>query len=67
MRKSLLCRLGLHRQLYRDGAVYSSADRCGVCDDWIVLAEGEVVESERAMWESGQLGHHRPGRKEGRD
>lgn len=61
MRKGLLCKLGLHRRIYRDGAVYSSADRCGVCDDWIDAADGQVVENERTMWENGQLGHHRLG------
>jgi hypothetical protein len=51
MRRPLLCRLGWHTHIYRDGALFNSADRCGRCDEWIDKVDGAAVDYEREAWD----------------
>ena len=51
MSKGLLCKLGIHRYIYTDAAMFTSGRRCGVCNEWINKADGEAVDRERAAWD----------------
>ena len=52
MKKPWLCRLGFHMNIYRDGAMRYSADRCGRCGEWINKEAGALVDRERSGWET---------------
>lgn len=58
-KKGLLCKLGLHRRIYHDSAMFSSARRCGVCGDYVNPAEGRALERERELWTNGVLSYKR--------
>lgn len=50
MRKPWLCRIGLHTSIYSDGAMFTSADRCNKCGEWVDKDAGAKVDRERALW-----------------
>lgn len=54
------CRIGWHRSVFSDGAMFTSARRCNYCLDWLDPAQGAQVERERAMWQAGAITLDRP-------
>lgn len=49
---NFLCRrLGWHRDVYLDSAMFYSALRCGKCSAYLDVTDGHKVDRERELWE----------------
>lgn len=48
--RKVLCIFGFHARIYNDGAMFTSAERCGYCHEPIDPKAMERLRRERALW-----------------
>lgn len=48
--RKLLCIFGFHARIYNDGAMFTSAKRCGYCHEPLDPKAMERLNRERMLW-----------------
>ena len=48
--RKFLCAFGFHARVYNDGAVFTSAQRCGYCNEPLDPKAMERLKQERTLW-----------------